>query len=1052
MYKKILTTVILVSQSIAFATAAPEWDNPDVIRVNTEPPRASFIPFQDRAQALDNIREPKRSSRYRSLSGEWFFKWSASPSRRPLDFYRSDYDVRSWDRIQVPGNWQVQGHGLPIYTNVPYPFEHENFEVPKDWNPVGSYRRTFTLPAEWEWVPGKDDAIYLHFEGVDSAFYVWINGEKVGYSEGSRTPAEFEISSVLVPGENQIAVEVYRFSDGSYLEDQDFWRLSGIFRDVYLWRAQALHLRNFQAIADYEPDSGEGELELDISISGKGQVLIELLENTSRSVVASRNLATSDGKMETTINLESARPWNAEQPNLYSLLISVMDDQSRLQEVVSREIGFRRVEIVDGVFLVNGAPVKLKGVNRHEHHPDTGHVVDRESMIRDIRLLKRHNFNAVRTAHYPNVPEWYRLCDQYGLYLINEGNIETHAFGRYGDNAINAHPGWKKAHVDRVQRMVERDINHPSVLIWSIGNEAGDGPNTDACYEWMRERDPSRIVHYENSTIPNGRGTASDMISRMYLRPDGIDEVLEYWGPDRPLVFCEYTHAMGNSNGNLDAYWEQIWSNPQITGAFVWDWMDQGLRQTVPFGFNDPWGRNDFLAYGGWWENRLGVHTDHNFCMNGLISADWEEHPGLDALKYFQQSVKVTLLEGEQTVSVQNRYDFTDLADKVELHWSVTEEGRKILSGKMDLPSIAPRGSAPLPMPEDVIDLKLDKETWLNLSFRTKETGPWWDAGYELAYEQFKLGGEWKVPEIARDSGEVEVDEGGDFILLTTETGSIQFDKDQATLTSWKIHEKELLNRGPVPDFWRAPTDNDRGAGLKTASQHHLGRSGRLAPSRVWEDAGESWKPSEPRVQTNRDGSVTVRFAGELLEGQAAVELAYTVFPAGYLKVDFAYDAASELPLVPRVGTEWILTDRFDQITWYGRGPDPTYSDRRWEPVGIYHTTVMENWEDYSKPQENGNKVDVRWVKVHDETGFGLQIIGERPLSCNVQAFSKSAIQESAYSWQMERADSVFLNVDFAQMGVGGDNSWGYICHPEYQLNAANYAYSYYAVPLPGKE
>lgn len=1040
--------ILLANQVEAIADTRPHWDNPAVIQINTETPRVTFMPFPDRDSALAQIDSLKESPRYMTLSGDWAFKWSPSPSDRPEDFYRTGFTDAGWDRIRVPGNWQTQGYGVPIYTNIKYPFPKDDFRAPHRWNPVGSYRRTFTLPPGWKWQADSDGPVFLHFEGVESAFYVWINGRQVGYSQGSRTPAEFNVTEFLVRGVNQIAVEVYRWSDASYLEDQDFWRLSGIFRDVYLWKSQSVRLHNFQAIPDYDPAGGHGSLDLEVALSPSAQVRAELMDPADNSVLLNTVLHGKNGKASVLFELENARPWSAEQPNLYPLLLTIMDAAGSVQEAVAMRIGFRRVEIRESRFMVNGVPIKLKGVNRHEHHPDTGHFVSREDMIRDIRMLKRHNFNAVRTAHYPNVPEWYSLCDLYGIYLVNEANIETHDFGRGRDNAINNSPDWREPHVDRMERMVERDINHPSVIMWSVGNEAGDGPNTDACHDWATVRDPSRIVHYENATVPEGKGKATDIISRMYLEARDFENVLNYWGPDRPLMLAEYTHAMGNSNGNLDAYWDKIWSNPRVAGAFVWDWMDQGLRQPVPYGLKDPWGRTDFFAYGGWWEDRAAIWNDNNFCMNGLINADWTPHPGLRALKFVQQPLAVMLDENGGSISVLNRYDFTNLADVLVLHWEHSKEGKVLGSGTMALPSIAPGERADVALPQEVRAANPERETWLNLCFRTNDPSLWWEAGYELAYSQFKLGGQWKAPALASGSGIIDIEEGKGTVSVSGEGWQITFSNRQKTLTSWIVDDHQLVRRGPVPDFWRAPTDNDRGAGLLDTGRGRPQDNKILYPSNIWMGASASWKPGKPLVERIEDGHVKVTYSGGILNGRATVSIVYVIDKNGRVRVDYAYSTDHDLPIIPRIGNEWILAKELRSLRWYGRGPDPTYSDRNWERMGVYQTTVMNNWVDYSKPQENGNKVDVRWLEITDAGGMGLRISGHQPLSVNALPFSHEDMRGMDYSWQLPAPEKTVLNVDLAQMGVGGDNSWGLITHPPYRLNGKLYRYSYTIKPL----
>ncbi|MCH6256941.1 DUF4981 domain-containing protein [Puniceicoccaceae bacterium K14] len=1021
----------------------PEWDDPHVIQVNVEKPRASFIPFSDYASAIDYIDHPKKSTRQLTLSGDWAFRWSGSPADRPTDFYREDYSIAQWDRIQVPSNWQMEGFGLPIYTNILYPFDTSEFRAPNEWNPVGSYRRNFSLPELWRELDGP---VFLHFEGVDSAFYVWINGQKVGYSQGSRTPAEFDVTQYLRPGSNNISVEVYRWSDASYLEDQDFWRLSGIFRDVYLWKANSTRLRNFQVVADYDSNEGLGLLNLNVEIEGKGSANAELIDPKSGEVLIQEKLGGGKG-LSLDSALASINPWSAEAPNLYTLVISILDEENKEREVVAGRIGFRRVEIRDAVFCLNGKAIKLKGVNRHEHHADLGHVVNTETMLRDIRLMKRHNINAVRTAHYPNVPGWYRLCDLHGIYLIDEANLETHGFGRGTDNAINLHPDWKEPHVDRMRRMIERDINHPSVLMWSVGNESGDGPNTHASYEWARERDPSRIVHYENSTVPSGRGISTDIISRMYLQASGFEEVLARW-PDKPFMLAEYTHAMGNSNGNLDAYWDKIWSNPRVAGAFVWDWMDQGIKVGIPHSLDKPSGDSDFMAYGGWWENRLGIPNDNNFCMNGLITSDWKTKPGLRALKRVHQPVRAWL-EAE-ALMVENRYDFLDLSDVVKLHWARIENGVSIQTGEIGLPDSPPGSMVRVELPEEAWTVSSEGESFLNLSFQSRNAGMYWEDSYEIGAAQFELGGEWKVPSSDTRAGKISVKESANTISLEGKNWTMDFDKELRTLSGWTVDSVELIRRGPLPDFWRAATDNDRGAGLLFSGRVTRPRHIRdLYESAVWAEATDAWSLDSCELSETKDG-VTVMFAGTILDGKAEVVIGYMVSKKGRLTVDFRYETAESLPIIPRVGTEWSLPLGMDYVKWYGRGPDPTYSDRRFEPVGLYSTTVKDNWVEYSKPQENGNKVDVRWMSVSNSDGVGIRISSETLLSCNVLPHTDETIQNVDYSWQLPDQEQVTLNVDLAQMGIAGDNSWGLLCLPQYRLGKKAYTYRYHVDPING--
>ncbi|MCG8528839.1 MAG: DUF4981 domain-containing protein [Opitutales bacterium] len=1025
--------VLMILPHAVFGNLLEEWQDPSIIQVNTLESRAVFIPFADTVSALEFIDHPKNSERYYSLSGEWAFKWSPSPKARPAEFYKKRFAIEDWDSITVPSNWQIQGHGIPIYANVRYPFPTENYQVPTEWNPVGSYRREFELPRDWKLK--KKQRVVLHFEGVGSAFYVWINGQEVGYSQGSKTAVEFDVTESLTSGKNQIAVEVYRWSDASYLEDQDFWRLSGIYRDVYLTLNKETHLENFQVNADFDHQHSKGQLRVVVEASAQ-IVEAKLIDPDTNETVSSENIELSDsGKGKFVAEDLNIQPWNAEKPKLYNLLLSMKDSANRVHEVVSQRVGFRSVKIEDSIFYVNGQPIKLKGVNRHEHNADTGHVVSEEDMMRDIILMKRNNINAVRNSHYPNAPEWYRLCDLHGIYLIDEANLETHGFGREPFSKISMNPMWKEQHVDRMLRMVETHINFPSIIMWSVGNESSDGDNTHASYKWAKQRDPSRPVHYENSTHLDGRGISTDLISRMYLPADDTQGRLDLY-PEKPMMWCEYSHAMGNSNGNLDAYWDLIWNEPRLTGAFVWDWMDQGLKVEIPHGLKDPWERDHFFAYGGWWEDRLGIANDNNFCMNGLISADQQPKPGLIALKYIHQPARITLANGGKSLELLNRGDFLELGEYLDLHWKVQVEGTVVKKGKIELPQISPGESVQIPLADEA-KIKNERETWLTVELRTKSESPYWAQGHELAFEQFKLGGEWSIPEKETNAGLWDIRESDETLMIDLGDQSLVFDKRRAVLISWKLAGQDLLVKGGLPDFWRAPTDNDRGAGMNLNPRKRA-----LTESKIWEQASKNGVVKEADVVETASGC-SVTFTGEILDGRVRLSVSYLMQKNGRLTVDFAYKTDRELPMLPRVGTEWILPLEFDQIRWYGKGPYATYADRAYERMGVFSNSVMDNWVDYSKPQENGNKVAVRWFEILDDEGVGLRFLAEKELSCNALPWSKEVIQSKDYSWQLPNPEHTYVNVDLAQMGVGGDNSWGATALEPYLLDAKSYNYSF---------
>ncbi len=1057
---KFLSFITVSAIILSHLATALEWQDPEIIQVGTEEPRTTFIPFANREAALANLGEPKESSRYETLSGDWYYKWSPNPASRPKHFYKDDYSVSLWDKIPVPSNWQMEGYGLPIYTNITYPYPistsiEDPVVMPTDWNPVGSYRRDFELPVRWGWDPSRSDQIFLHFEGVNAAFYLWINGEKVGYSEGSRTPAEFNITPYLRAGRNNVSVEVYRWPDSTTLEDQDFWRLSGIFRDVYLWKSGNDHIRDLEVLADYEAQTGEGILNVQWDFKSYDgdedhTIAVELVDlKTHETIFEEDGLAAlQSGTWPVSETLETIRPWSAEHPNLYGLLVSLIDDDGELEEVLSFLVGFRRVEIRDAVLYVNNYPVKLKGVNRHEHNPDTGHVVPRENMLKDIEVMKRHNINAVRTSHYPNAPEWYTLCDIHGIYVMDEANLETHGYGRHTDqNRVNNDPLWKEAHIDRTRRMVERDYNHPSIIMWSAGNESAEGPNTDAVRAWANERDPSRPFHYENTNMvgPQFDGSGSDVISHMYLRSAEIERELDRW-PDKPLLICEYTHAMGNSNGNLSYYWDKLWANPRITGYFVWDWMDQGIKQPIPYGKIDPWGRSTFFAYGGWWEDRAAVHTDGNFCMNGLISADWTAKPGIVALKHVQQPLIAILNEDNSgRVEIINRMHFTDIQDAYYLEWQRLENGAVIDEGEMELPSVAPGQSVNFQLPEQAITVNPTKETYLTLSYHTKEGSRFWEPGFEVGYNQFHLGGDRLTGRLNMTQEDLSIEETDDDVTITGQHVNVVFSKTDGSILKWKVKGNLISESGGKVDFWRAPTDNDRGANL--AASRRTG--GILRESQMWKGAGDAYKvDSFTTAKDVLNGQVAVNFTGHTLNERVKINLRYFVNSDGAIGVTYQYLAHEEMPILPRVGTQWQLPTEFSNIEWYGPGPHPTYNDRKFERVGIYQDTVMGSWVDYSRPQENGNKADIRWIQITNDEGYGIKVEASETFSANILPYSAQQMENTDYSWQFPAPTVHYLNIDYAQLGVGGDNSWGNIALEPYQLKDKSYEYSYRIVPV----
>ncbi|MBP7707316.1 MAG: DUF4981 domain-containing protein [Candidatus Aminicenantes bacterium] len=1037
----------LTAHSPAPSQTGPEdWENPAALSSGTEAPRAAFVPFPDAAAALRT--PPKESPRYRSLNGVWKFRWSPRPADRPLDFWKPAADVSAWADTPVPSNWMLQGYDYPVYVNIPYEFALNPKPpfVPHDRNPVGSYRRTFTVPAEWA---GMN--VTLHFGAVKSFFYAWVNGEKLGFSKDSKTPAEWNITRFLKPGENVLAVEVYRWSDGSYLECQDFWRLAGIERDVYLIAAPPVHIRDFEVRAGLDAAYGNGRLDVTAEVVGRaatdraiGTVALTLFDPSGKKVLSARKPAVGPDDAGTPrvrfeANLAAVRRWSAETPDLYRLVLELGYGDGRILEAVTSRIGFRTSEIKDGRLLVNGVPVLLKGVNRHEHDPLTGHVISEASMRQDIELMKRSNINAVRTCHYPDDPRWYELCDEYGLYLVDEANIESHGMG-YGPASLAKDPAWGPAHLDRVRRMVERDKNHPSIIVWSLGNEAGDGVNFEEAYRWLKKRDPSRPVQYERA----GLRAHTDIYCPMYA---SIEEMLKYAATrkDRPLIQCEYAHSMGNSTGNLQDYWDAIESHDQLQGGFIWDWVDQGFAAETPAGAF-------YWKFGGDF-GPADVPSDQNFCCNGLVAPDRTPHPALYEVKKVYQSVKFVGADpAAGAVELRNRYAFTPL-DRFDLDWELSASGVRMAGGTVPRPAVAPGAAKVVRLPLPKLPPQAGTEYFLNVSLRTREAGPGLPKGHVVAAEQLPFQASAAGPVSAASApGAPEsalpaltVDDGPRFLRVSGDGFAVRFDRLTGALDSFVHGDRELLAAGIEPNFWRAPTDNDFGNQMPR----------RLA---FWRQASRYRELRSVAAAAEGPGRIAVTVAYALGNGVTQT-LVYGIRGDARVVVaaKLAVPAGSKLPDLPRVGLKLALPPAFDRVLWYGRGPFESYRDRKTAAfVGLHETTAGEPFP-YVSPQEYGNRTDARWVALRDDGGRGLLVLGDPLLEFSAHPhWPEDLTQESRGSKHppdVTVRDFVCLTLDHAQMGVGGDDSWGARVHPEYTLPAKDYAYTFVLRPLrPGED
>jgi beta-galactosidase len=1055
-YKILAFLVVLcLCAFVILAQDRPEWDDLSVFKVNVEEPHTTMMIYADAEQAVAG--DPSKLPWFQSLNGLWKFHCSENPAKRPEDFFIQDYDVSQWQTIQVPSNYQLHGYDIPIYTNVRYPFPMNvdgSPVVPKENNSVGSYRTEFEVPNNWD---GRQ--IFLHFDGVDSAFYVWVNGRRVGYNEDSRTDAEFNITGYVKPGKNLIAVEVYRFSDGAFLENQDMFHLSGVYRDVYLWSTPGQHIRDFEVQTDFDPEYRDATLHVNVEIINyqnklePGSIDLDLLNASGNPVIEHQNRKLPDGKAGSEINfsmaIQNVKKWSAETPILYKLLLTLKNHEGHIIEVIPSDIGFRKVEIRDSLLWVNGKRVLLKGVNRHEHDPDTGHTMSRKSMIRDIKLMKQFNINGVRTSHYPNTPEWYTLCDKYGLYVIDEANLETHAYGLHNKNRLTNDPEWEPLYLDRFKRMLERDKNHPSVIIWSLGNELGDGPNATAVYNWSKQRDPSRPFHYEGNSRYDA--THTDISSWMYPTPE---EAVERAAgrPDKPFMLVEYTHAMGNSNGALKEYWDFFYTGANTIGAFVWDWADQGIRQPVPEKYRKSSGKDTFIAYGGWWENPAGIYNDNNFCMNGLVGAERDIHGGLWAIKYvyrYLHASAVDLTSG--LIEIKNWYDFINAKDIAECRWEVKAEGKTMAEGKLPELDIDPHQSKEFTIPLPEIEPEPGVEYWLNFSFVTKRPMAWAEKGHEIAWEQFKLpirSPNRKSPKVSEpliisdNTGQVKFS-GPDFLMT--------FDTQLGLIIGYSYKGVRLLERGPRPDFWRAMTDNDIGC---TKSLSYRPSNDPDLKYKIWREQGLGWIIENTAINRIDKSSARITVNGRLPGISADYTMSYHVYGNGNVTVECSYLPKQEtLPMMPRFGTELILSPGLENITWCGRGPAPTYIDRNYERIDVYESTVDKQWNEFSRPQENSNKVDVRWVAMTNRDGIGLRAVGFPLLSISAYHYSKNDIEEVDYTFKLVRRPQVYLNLDLKQMGVGGVDSWSERAIPltKYRIDSNKpHTYRYRLMPISG--
>ncbi|MFZ4522137.1 MAG: glycoside hydrolase family 2 TIM barrel-domain containing protein [Bacteroidales bacterium] len=1052
------TTFLFISlNSFAQSNQPPDWENPRLTGINNELPHATYIPYDKEQDALkDNW---AISPYYMLLNGTWKFNWSENPERRPLKFYEDSFDVSNWKEITVPSTIEIQGYGYPIYVNQPYEFKHlmkpDPPRVPHDYNPVASYRRDFEVPAGWD---GRE--IFLHFGAVKSFCYVYLNGQRVGMGKDAKTPTEFNITNMLRKGKNTLGIEVFRWSDGTYLECQDMWRMSGINRDVYLFSTPKTHIRDFFVTGDLFSNYQHGIFKVRAILQSKGinpppdldrpftqpvfSLTVSLYESkTSKTPELTETIEYKPGNSgEDTLYVEkmipNPRKWSAETPNLYHVVLTLKDESGNVIESMGCRMGFRSSEVKNGQFLLNGKPILIKGVNRHEHDPITGHVISKELMLKDVTLMKEANINTVRTCHYPDDPYWYELCDEYGLYVIDEANIESHGMGYDPDRTLGNNPEWRDAHLDRTARMVERDKNHPSVIFWSLGNEAGNGCNFETTHDWVKHRDNSRPVWYERAE----QGANTDVFCPMYWAPWD----LKWYGYSRqlrPLIMCEYAHAMGNSTGNFKEYWDVIEKYPQLQGGCIWDWVDQGILRK-----GDEAGQPDSFLFGGDFGPK-DVPSDGNFMCNGIIFPNRKPHPGYWEVKKVYQYVKFRLTDpGKCSFEISNHYDFYDLSNTV-LSWELLSNGKVVTAGKLPSFILLPGDKKGMNIVLPALNPQAETEYFVNVYLKTSTTQGVLKEGHILASEQLTLpvllkGQKIEAGKTGKGPG-LNLTENENTASIAGEGFSMAFDKKRGTLSSWKFRDTELVVQGLQPNFRRAPTDNDIGNGMPKRCK-------------AWFDASENRKVVKCELSAVTKDTIFFTVVYMFPDSIGTETVSYKVLSDGKVTVTTSFKPLKEkLPELPRFGLNMQISPDFHKISWYGRGPWENYCDRKTASfAGIWESTPEGQFTPYIRPQENGYKTEVRWVTFETGKHITLKFTGLPLLSFSALPYTyddmKGFRQTGKHIHDLKKNPFVDLNIDYLQMGVGGDDSWGARVHEEYTIPAKEYNYSFTMEAYPGGE
>jgi beta-galactosidase len=1013
-----LLILLCSSRLLLAAQDIPEWENPAINGINKEMPHAYHFLAEEKSN----------NSLIQSLNGMWKFKWSPDPQDRPVDFYKNDYSTENWDNILVPGNWELQGFGTPIYVNVTYPFKRDppriTSEPPKHFtsfqqrNPVGSYFTTFVIPDTW-----NNKQVFLNFGGVQSAMYVWVNSQKVGYSENSMSPAEFDITRYIRKGENKLAVEVYRWCDGSYLEDQDIWRLSGIFRDVDLIARSKTFVNDFYVKAEPNKTFDKAAVSISLSIDNRSTQNVSGLHIDAEISGVSRqgDIVHLSFKKQAPFLLKSTKAllnikslinypklWSAETPDLYHLVLNLKNSKNEIVDKAECYFGVRKLEIRGDIFYVNGKAVKLKGINRHEQHPRTGKHVSRATMIRDIELMKQANINMIRTCHYPDDPLFYELCDKYGFYVMDEANQESHGFG-IGNKEIGDNPVWKQSHVERAVSLVQRDKNHACVIFWSLGNEGGRGQNLVAMADTIRKLDPTRLLYSDTQR------DVADLYDEGYLHPPDLKALGETI-KDKPVFLREYLHVMGNSGGNLQEYWDVIYADSSLTGAAIWEWMEQALprkRDGSPLQLTDhPEDYNlkddEFWAYGGDFGDQP---NDGNYCIRGLVSSDRRPLPQYyEVQKVYQPIVFQLLDDTNKTLRVTNHFDFLSLRN-FDFEYEYVADGNPLQRGKFRCDHILPGTSSTIIIPS-LQTHPVSSEITLNIYARLKSATLWAEEGFRIAREQFVVK-PYAWTKIVPGGKTVNVTESDTQIELKTGAQSFTLSKTNGSLISWKTDQHELLKEKLEPYFWKPPNDN----------QKHNGYIKELGK---WKKAAETRLVKKIDV-SKQDNIVAIKFEMDLPGLGANYSIIYKLNGEGKLQVEATYTPLCDtIPPIPKFGMRVRLPQEYNIVDWYGRGPYENYPDRKTGSLlGVYHSQLSNFILPYPAPQDNANRCDVRWFSLSTQNSKVIKLTGLQPLCVRAWPYTEEDLENTSHDYQLPSRDFINLNIDLNIHGVGGDDTWG---------------------------